>query len=140
MAVLTFLVRLARPPSFLNMHLADFPQYVLLFSVGILASSGRWIQKLNFAAGMRWLLAALTVGFAPWLAIMVGGGAFDGNRRAYSGWHWQSAAFDAWESFTGVAISFGLLVSFARNSRARGDSPNFYPTTPSASTSFIRRS
>lgn len=112
MAIFTFLVRAARPPSLLNMHLGDFPQYVLLFSAGILASRGRWIEKLQFPSGIRWLIAALTVGFGAWLAIMVGGGAFDGDRRVYSGWHWQSAAFDAWESFTCVAISFGLLVLF----------------------------
>jgi len=112
MGALTFLVRLAKPPTFLNMHLQDFPQYILLFVAGILAARGRWLQKLPFAAGIAWLATALTAGFAAWFAIMVGGGAFDGNRRAYSGWHWQRAAFDGWEAFTCVAISLGLLVLF----------------------------
>jgi glucans biosynthesis protein C len=120
MAALTFLVRLAKPPSFLNMHLGDFPQYILLFSAGILAAGGPWIEKLDFASGMRWLIAALTAGFAAWLAIMVGGGAFEGNRRAYSGWHWQSAAFDSWESFTCVAISFGLLMLYREKFPGQG--------------------
>ena len=70
------------------------------------------MDRLSFPSGIRWLAASLSVGFAAWLAIMIGGGAFAGNRKAYSGWHWQHAAFDAWESFTCVAISFGLLVIF----------------------------
>lgn len=120
MTALTFLVRVSHAPSLLNMHLGDFPQYVLLFTAGILAARGRWVEQLSFASGTRWLLAALTLGFAAWLAIMLGGGAFDGNRRAYSGWHWQSAAFDAWESFTCVAISFGLLVLFREKFPSQG--------------------
>ncbi len=120
MSALTFLVRDSHPPSLLNLHLADFPQYVLLFAAGILAARGRWIDRLSFASGMRWLAAALTVGFAAWLAIMIGGGAFDGNRRAYSGSHWQSAAFDTWESFTCVAISFGLLTLFREKFPTQG--------------------
>jgi glucan biosynthesis protein C len=120
MAMCTFFVRVMRPPSLLNMHLGDFPQYVLLFAAGIVAARGRWLEKLSFASGMRWLIAAMTAGFAAWLAIMIGGGAFDGNRRAYSGWHWQSAAFDTWESFTCVAISFGLLVLFREKVSRQG--------------------
>ncbi len=112
MGVVTFLVRAARPPTLLNMHLGDFPQYLLLFSAGILAARGAWMEKLSFAAGRRWLVGALTLGSVAWVSIMIGGGAFAGNRRAYSGWHWQSAAFDAWESFSCVAISFGLLMVF----------------------------
>jgi glucan biosynthesis protein C len=120
MTALTFLVRLSHPPSLLNMHLGDFPQYVLLFSAGILAARGRWLDKLSFASSIRWLVAALTAGFAAWLAIMIGGGAIDGNRRAYSGSHWQSLAFDAWESFTCVAISFGLLMLFREKFPSQG--------------------
>lgn len=112
MAAFTFLLRAARPPSVLNMHLGDFPQYVLLFAAGIWAARGRWIEKLPFQTGIRWLMLALTAGVGVWFAIMIGGGAFDGNRKAFSGWHWQAAAFDAWESFTCVAMSFGLLVLF----------------------------
>jgi surface polysaccharide O-acyltransferase-like enzyme len=127
-AAVTFVVRAARPPALLNMHLGDFPQYVLLFSAGIFAARGRWMEKLSFAGGMTWLVAALTAGFGAWLAIVIGGGVFDGNRQAYSGWHWQSASFDLWESFTCVAISFGLLVLFREKFARQGRFSKFLST------------
>ena len=48
MAALTFVVRLSKPPVFLNMHLGDFPQYILLFIAGILAARGEWLPKLDY--------------------------------------------------------------------------------------------
>jgi glucans biosynthesis protein C len=111
MAAFTFLVRVARPPSFLNMHLADFPQYILLFLAGILAARGQWIQKLDYATGIRWLVGALTVGFAVWLAIYI--------ERGHRGLR-QTAAFACWESFACVGISFGLLVFYREKFSTQG--------------------
>ena len=48
------------------------------------------------------------------------GGALKGNGAAYSGgWHWQSASMNLWESFTCVAMSYGLLVIFLESSTRR---------------------
>jgi glucan biosynthesis protein C len=115
MASLTFLVRLVMPSgaSFLNMHLGEFPQYILLFSAGILAARGRWFLKLRYSSGIRWLLIVLPAGFAAWFIILKEGGAFAGNVSAYSGgWHWQAMCMNLWESFTCVAMCYGLLVIF----------------------------
>jgi Acyltransferase family len=115
MAALTFLVRLFLPPgtSFLNMHLADFPQYILLFAAGIVAARGQWLSSLSFSSGIRWLLIVLPVSFFAWLVILRTGGALTGNGRAFSGgWHWQAASMNLWESFTCVAICYGLLVIY----------------------------
>ena len=123
MAAFTFLVRLVLPSgtSFLNMHLADFPQYVLLFGAGIVAARGRWLMKLSFQSGIRWLMIVLPVGFAAWLVILGAGGALKGNGKAYSGgWHGQSASMNLWESFTCVAISYGLLVIFRQRFNSQG--------------------
>ena len=123
MAIFTFVVRLVLPSgtSFLNMHLADFPQYVLLFGAGIVAARGRWLMKLDFQSGIRWLMIVLPVGFAAWLLILGAGGTLKGNGAAYSGgWHLQSASMNLWESFTCVAISFGLLVIFRERFNSQG--------------------
>jgi len=116
-------VRLVLPSgtSFLNMHLADFPQYVLLFGAGIVAARRRWLMKLSFQSGIRWLVIVLPVGFVAWLVILGAGGALKGNGAAYSGgWHWQSASVNLWESFTCVAMSYGLLVIFRGKFNAQG--------------------
>jgi glucans biosynthesis protein C len=115
LASLTFLVRLALPSgaSFLNMHLGDFPQYILLFGAGVAAARGRWLLKLSLSSGIRWLVIGFPLGFAAWFIILRVGGAFAGNGAAYSGgWHWQAACMNLWESFTCVTMCFGLLVVF----------------------------
>ena len=120
MASSTFLVRL-HSVTFLNMHLGDFPQYILLFGAGILAARRDWLSKLRFSRGILWLAVILPLGFAAWLTILIAGGALDGNGRAYSGgWHWQSAAMDAWESFTCLAMCLGLLVIFREKFESQG--------------------
>lgn len=121
MATITFLVRVIRPPTILNMHLGDFPQYILLFTAGIFAAGGGWLPKLQFSSGIRWLALALPIGFAAWLAILVTGGALEGNGNAYSGgWHWQCAAICLWESLTCLAVCFGLLVVFREKFNSQG--------------------
>ena len=97
MAWFTFVVRLVLPPgfSFLNMHLGDFPQYILLFSGGILAARKHWLLNLSLTSGIRWLTIVLPLGFAAWLTIFWKGGALAGNGRAFSGgWHWQAASMN----------------------------------------------
>jgi len=115
MAASTFLVRLVAPSgsSFLNMSLGDFPQYLILFSIGIIAARGEWFAKLRFIVGVQWLAFVLPVGLAAWLIITRFGGALRNNGSAYSGgWHWQAASLNVWESFTCIAMCYGLLVGF----------------------------
>ncbi|MBV9183320.1 MAG: acyltransferase family protein [Acidobacteria bacterium] len=126
MATLTFLVRAERPPSWFNLPLRDFAQYVLLFSVGILASRNHWLPKLSYARGMHWLMLVIPIGFGLWLALLFYGGAFRGQGSFYSGgWHWQSAGFALWESLTSVAIGYGLLVWFREKYNQQGSLERF---------------
>jgi glucan biosynthesis protein C len=119
MAICTFLIRVVRPPTVLNMHLGDFPQYILLFTAGIFAARGGWIPKLSLKVGIWWAAAVLPLGFAAWLAILLAGGALQANGHTHFG-GWQAAAICAWESFTCVAISFGLLVIFRDRFNSQG--------------------
>jgi glucan biosynthesis protein C len=115
MAAATFVVRLVLPSgaSFLNMHLGDFPHYILLFTAGLVAARQQWLPKLSLRSGVLWMAVILPVGFAGWLATLSIGGALQGHGQAYSGgWYWQSAAMNVWESFTCAALCYGLLVLF----------------------------
>jgi glucans biosynthesis protein C len=123
MAAFTFVIRLVQPAdtSFLNMHLGDFSQYILLFSAGVLVARKGWLPCLPFSSGMLWLAIVLPGGFAGWLAILITGGALDGNTTPYlGGWYWQSAAINLWEAFTCVAVSLGLLVLFREKFNSQG--------------------
>ena len=128
MAAFTFAVRLVLPSgtSFLNMHLSDFPQYILLFTAGILAARKDWLLNLNFSSGTPWLMIVLPLGFVAWLLLLVKGGALTGNGNAFSGgWHWQAAGMNLWESFTCVAICYGLLNIYVRKFNSRGPLAKF---------------
>lgn len=125
-AAITFLIRLAHPPSLFNLPLNDFGQYVLLFGAGILSSRHHSLSKLELSSGIPWIVSALTIGFAVWLAILVAGGALRGQWRAFSGgWHWQNAAFSVWESFTCVALCWGLIVLFSQKYNQQGSISRF---------------
>lgn len=117
-----FFIHALIPPgtSILNMHVGDFAQYILLFSAGVMAARGGWLQTLSHKLGVRWLVIVLPVGFCAWLALLQSvistrtWSAMDG------GWHWQSLAFSAWESFSSVAICVGLLVIFRQRWNTQG--------------------
>jgi surface polysaccharide O-acyltransferase-like enzyme len=108
------------------MHLGDFPQYVLLFGAGVVAARGQWLLRLSFLSGVRWVMIVLPAGFVAWLTILRAGGAFAGNGAAYSGgWHWQAASMNLWESFTCVAMCYGLLVIFRETLDRQGPLAKF---------------
>ena len=120
----TLLVGLAHPPTVFNLHLPDFPQYILLFIAGIFAARGQWLAKLPAAAGSRWLIAALTLGPALWLWIMEAGCAFcNGQRLVFYPW---ILLFRLWEAFSCVAMSLGLLVLFREHFAAQGRAGKFF--------------
>jgi fucose 4-O-acetylase-like acetyltransferase len=126
MAVLTFLVRAVHPGSPFNLPIGDFAKYILLFSVGILASQRDWLAELSYASGMRWLAVALSFGFAAWLTLLLAGGALRGKASTFfEGWHWQSAAFASWESLTCVALCYGFLVLFRDKVNKQGPIARF---------------
>jgi fucose 4-O-acetylase-like acetyltransferase len=123
MAVLSYVVRALDPGSLLNMHLGDFPQYILLFTAGVLSARRDWLPKLDFRLGVRWLSIVVPVGMVGWLVLMI-----DARRHGVDfsgGWNWQSAAFCLWESFTCIAVSFGLLVIYRRYFDAQGNLARF---------------
>jgi len=128
MAIVTFVVRLFVPPgaTVLNLHLGDFPQYVLMFCAGILAARGRNTLALDESAATHWLMTVLPIGFVIWLIVLLKGGATSGNGDAYAGgWHWQAASMNAWESFTCIAMSYGLLAIFKTRFNTQGPVARF---------------
>lgn len=126
MAALTFIVRAVHAPSVLNLHLGDFTQYVLLFSAGVAAGRHKWLGQLRFARGLRWLILCVPSGLFVLLSLLVTQILMHGNGGALSdGWHWQNGAFALWESFTCVALSFGLLVVYREKFDKQGPLTRF---------------
>ena len=117
LAIMTFLIRLSVPEgrAVFNLQFGDFGQYAPMFAAGVLANRDGWPLELRPDEAKRWLALGLCVGSVGWIALVVFGGALQGNFDAYAGgWHWQAAAKATWESFVCVAMSLGLL-AFYRN-------------------------
>ncbi len=120
-AALTFLVRLVQPfgSSFFNMQLGNFPSYIVLFAVGTWAYRSRFLERVPERLGRAWLRIVLFAGIPLWVAIALGGGAMEDTAPLFGGWHWQAAAYAAWESLFTAGMGFGLIVLFRRRSEVR---------------------
>jgi len=122
LAAASFLLRLAQPigSSWYNMQLCFFPQYVLLFLVGLWSARSGFLEALPWRFGMLWFRLALAVGIPAWIALLAGGGLFSGNLEAFGGgWHWQAAAYALWEAFFCVGVCLGLIVLFRERANTR---------------------
>jgi glucan biosynthesis protein C len=116
LGLMTFVVRLWLPVDFwlepVQLQLADFPQYIILFAFGVTAYRRNWFAGLADAQGKlwRWIVLALIPLF---LILAVAGGALDGDLTAFKGGlHWQALAYAVWEQFMCVAMISTLLVWF----------------------------
>jgi glucan biosynthesis protein C len=115
-ASVAFVIRIFFPiiTSFFNMMVCFFAQYIVLFIAGILAYRHDVFSKLSYKAGLRLLCWSPLWGFGVWLGMMiVCERYYGGNYSLFNGGlTWQSALYSLWESFTAIAMDFGLLVLF----------------------------
>jgi len=128
MAVVTFAVRLVQPigTAFYNMQLCFFPQYVILFAIGILFSRGDLLLKLSQDFGKVWFRIALFTGIPLWVLMMVFGGALQGSFEPYlGGLHWQAGLYAFWESLFCVGMCLGIIVIFRQKYNVRGKTSGF---------------
>jgi glucans biosynthesis protein C len=118
----SFFIRLVQPvgTNWMNMQLCFFPQYVVLFAVGIWAGRKGLLSSLPRQAGRVWLWLAFAIGVPGWFLLMGLGGALSGNEVAYAGgWTAQAAGYAVWEAFFCVAISIGLVTLYRERANAR---------------------
>ncbi|GCE31626.1 hypothetical protein KDA_71100 [Dictyobacter alpinus] len=119
LAVFVFITRLWFPFGWsipvINLTISNFPQYISLFIVGLLAAHRGWFQNTPSWIGKVGLWKALgsTLILLP-LAIISGPAAFTG------GLHWQSFVYGLWESIMGVGMASGLLILFRQRHNRQG--------------------
>ncbi len=123
MAGLSFLVRIRYPigTDIWNMQLGFFPQYVVLFCLGIVAFKTNWFKEIPIRSGRIWLSLALASIPFILLPLMVLGGATEGIFAPYTGgFYWQAVLYALWEQFYAVGMCVGLIVWFRENWNAQG--------------------
>ena len=111
MAASTFLVRIGidEGASVLNVHPADFPQYVMMFAAGALGCRGNWMTGFPERLCIRFGASALAGSVPLIAALILFGGGLQGETQQYSGgFNWVSAGKCLWEAL--VCVGMGLLV------------------------------
>jgi len=111
MAASTFLVRIAvtEDAAVLNVHPGDFPQYALMFAAGAFGYRGGWMIGLPERFCVRWALVTLVPAVPLFAALLLFGGALQGQTAPYvGGFNLVSAGKCLWEAL--VCVGMGLLI------------------------------
>ena len=129
LALITFVIRIWLPVGWwfppLNLMFAEFPQYISMFILGLIAYRRGWLTRIPDAVGKRWSWVALIdlLVFALLYALNgIWGGSID---YFLGGLHWQALLYALWEAILCVAMSTGLLVFFRKHLNRPGRVWNF---------------
>jgi surface polysaccharide O-acyltransferase-like enzyme len=128
LSMFTFTTRLLFPigSNVLNMQLCFFPQYILLFILGIIISRHNLLQTLSYRTGITWFKYTLLFGTIFWFLMVFIGEIPSKGFDAFTGhFTWQSAAYSFWESFFCVGICLGLIVLFRKKFNQQGRQSKF---------------
>jgi len=122
-AALAFFIRTQEPigKGFLYFQPAFFAQYIVLFTLGIVAYRNDWFVRLSKRLGYGLLMGAAVLSPIVWFLLLILGGGLQQGVAVYTGgWRWQSAGYALWESLFGMAICAGLLVLYREHLNGRG--------------------
>ena len=115
LTVATFLARTVWPvgAAFYNMQLCYFASYVIMFTLGIVASRSGWLHRVQSRAALIAAASCLVPAMLLWLPLLVIGGALEGQIAPFNGgWTWQSGAMTLWEALVCVGMSLALIAGF----------------------------
>jgi len=113
----SFAVRIFIPSgkSVLNIQPADMPQYALMFSAGVLAARGQWLERPLPRAPVAMGIAALAASCALWMAIVAFAVERPGEAaRLNGGLNLASALKCLWEALVCVGMSYLLLALYRK--------------------------
>ncbi|MHC4190985.1 MAG: acyltransferase family protein [Planctomycetota bacterium] len=125
LGIVSFTVRIWLPIGWsfepLNLQFPFFPQYICLFTIGVVAYRRNWLMRIDDAVGKFWLSIGIIFIVVLFPAMFVAGGAFEGDVSSFAGdFHWQCLAYSVWEQFIGVAMVIGLSVLFRKRLNRQG--------------------
>lgn len=121
LAITSFATHFAFPVGSEQFHLqlSLFPQYLMLFALGVLSGERGWLDDVPRELERRCGAVALTAALAlP--VVLVAGGFFDDDEPFGGGWHWQAAAGSIVEAALAIGASVWLLGFFRRRLATQG--------------------
>jgi surface polysaccharide O-acyltransferase-like enzyme len=123
LSLFTFSTRLVFPigSSVMNLQLCFFPQYILLFLLGIVVSRRNLLLSISYKLGISWFRYTLIFGTVFWFLMVYIGDIPSKGIEAFLGYFtWQSAAYSFWESFFCIGVCIGLIVLFREKFNKQG--------------------
>jgi len=135
---ISFIVRVWFPIGWdfdpLNFQIAFFPQYVVLFILGLVAYHRNWFTVISDSAGKFWgKIAIALIILLPVLMLSLGGA--EDSTPFLGGVHWQALIYAVWEQVFCIAAVITLLVLFRKRFNYQG--PLAKRISASAYTVFI---
>ena len=129
LALITFVIRIWLPMGWwfqpLNLMFAEFPQYISMFILGLIAYRRGWLTRIPDAVGKRWFWVAL-IDLVIFVLLSVLNGIRGGSIDYFlGGLHWQALVYASWEAIMCVAMCTGLLVFFRKHLNRPGRVWNF---------------
>lgn len=121
--MLQFIIRLWLPLGWsmpiTGFQFPYFVQYILLFTLGIVAYRNNWPDAVTPEMGRRWFIAAqvLILAVLPALFFL---GMKGGEDVFGGGLHWQSLGLALWEQFTGFSLIIALTGLFKKYFNRQG--------------------
>jgi hypothetical protein len=124
LGALSFLVRLIFPIGWIlkpvGFQLGHFPQYIVMFIVGLIVANNNWMHALTKKQGKILGLIARLVTVVSFISFYILLALIKFPSSYFSGgFHWPALLYALWEQITGVAI-MGALIVYGRESLDRG--------------------
>jgi len=119
LGIITFIVRIWFPQnttiSELNLQLANFSQYILLFVLGLVAYSRNWLLSLPEKLARGWMYTAL------WLSVLPALVGFNFSPfPVENGWPWFQLISACWEAYMCFAMCISVIYLFQRYADRQG--------------------
>ena len=116
LASLTFLARWVYPigTGIAGMQIGSFPQYILMFVLGVCAQRRNWLDNLeSVRLGRLGAMLGLMILALP-VAMFLGSDPDSGFEFFLGGPYWQALFYAVWESVMCIAMSLFFLTFFKR--------------------------
>jgi hypothetical protein len=112
--VISYFVRIIFPVGWvlqpLGFQLGHFPQYIAMFTLGLVASRSKWLNQVDYSMGKRMRTIALCLVFIGFPLFFVVQKVLDFPVEYFNiGGRWQSLWYAVWEQLVGFSIVTALI-------------------------------
>ncbi len=123
--IVQFIIRIWLPVGWsmpiTNFQFPHFVQYIVLFSLGLVAYQQKWLDTITPQMGCKWFIFVQVLIIIVFPALMIFGGAANESTEPFMGGiTWQNFAYTLWEQLVGFGMILGLIGIFKKRFNNQG--------------------